>query len=182
MGGTVKDIRGETYTVEDYDGSQMKVRVGQGTKQLRGHKRWATPFGLRLLTAASPIPFSNPLTLRTRLSSPVSKRPTLHRSASPSSSHPFTSAISEREQTRYHRKGHGAFFRIIRIRHDRNAVDRRRAVPPRTPRDNPDRRSAPFDPGTDPSSPTLTTIILAKLVNALSTTVPTGLFCCPRCS
>ncbi|ULA60342.1 MAG: hypothetical protein LZF60_230078 [Nitrospira sp.] len=36
-------------------------------------KRWATPFGLRLLTAASPIPFSNPLTVRTRLSSPVSE-------------------------------------------------------------------------------------------------------------
>lgn len=39
VGGTVKDIQGETYTVEDYDGSQMKVRVGQGTKQLRGHKK-----------------------------------------------------------------------------------------------------------------------------------------------
>lgn len=39
VGGTVKDIQGETYTVEDFDGSQMKVHVGQGTKQLRGHKK-----------------------------------------------------------------------------------------------------------------------------------------------
>ncbi|HQR13289.1 MAG TPA: hypothetical protein PLZ37_01950 [Nitrospira sp.] len=39
VGGTVKDIQGETYTVEDYDGSQIKMRVGQGTKQLRGHKK-----------------------------------------------------------------------------------------------------------------------------------------------
>ena len=39
VGGTVKDIQGETYTVEDYDGSQMKVRVGQGTKHLRGSKK-----------------------------------------------------------------------------------------------------------------------------------------------
>ena len=39
IGGTVKDIQGETYTVEDYDGSQMQVRVGQGTKHLRGHKK-----------------------------------------------------------------------------------------------------------------------------------------------
>ncbi len=39
VGGTVKDIQGETYTVEDYDGSQMKVRVGQGTKHLRGNKK-----------------------------------------------------------------------------------------------------------------------------------------------
>jgi hypothetical protein len=39
VGGTVKDIQGETYTVEDYDGSQMKVRIGQGTKHLRGNKK-----------------------------------------------------------------------------------------------------------------------------------------------
>ncbi len=39
VGGTVKEIQGETYTVEDYDGSQMKVRVGQGTKHLRGNKK-----------------------------------------------------------------------------------------------------------------------------------------------
>ncbi len=39
VGGTVKEIQGETYTVEDYDGNQMKVRVGQGTKHLRGNKK-----------------------------------------------------------------------------------------------------------------------------------------------
>ncbi len=39
VGGTVKNIQGETYTVEDYDGSQIQMRVGQGTKQLRGHKK-----------------------------------------------------------------------------------------------------------------------------------------------
>ena len=39
VGGTVKDIQGETYTVEDYDGSHIQMRVGQGTKQLRGHKK-----------------------------------------------------------------------------------------------------------------------------------------------
>ncbi len=39
VGGTVKTIQGETYVVEDYDGNQMKVRVGQGTKHLRGNKK-----------------------------------------------------------------------------------------------------------------------------------------------
>jgi len=39
IGGTVKDIQGGTYIVEDYDGNQMKLRVGQGTKHLRGHKK-----------------------------------------------------------------------------------------------------------------------------------------------
>lgn len=39
IGGTVKEIQGETYTVEEYDGGQMKVRVGQGTKHLRGNKK-----------------------------------------------------------------------------------------------------------------------------------------------
>ena len=39
VGGTVKTIQGETYLVEDYDGNQMKVRVGQGTKHLRGTKK-----------------------------------------------------------------------------------------------------------------------------------------------
>ncbi len=39
VGGTLKDIQGETYTVEDYDGGQMKVHVGQGTKHLRGNKK-----------------------------------------------------------------------------------------------------------------------------------------------
>ena len=39
VGGTVKDIQGDTYTVEDYEGSQMHMRVGQGTKHLRGNKK-----------------------------------------------------------------------------------------------------------------------------------------------
>ena len=39
VGGTVKEIHGETYTVEDFDGSRMKVHVGQGTKHLRGNKK-----------------------------------------------------------------------------------------------------------------------------------------------
>jgi hypothetical protein len=39
VGGTVKNIQGETYLVEDYEGNQMKMRVGQGTKHLRGNKK-----------------------------------------------------------------------------------------------------------------------------------------------
>jgi hypothetical protein len=39
VGGTVKNIQGEMYLVEDYDGNQMKVHVGQGTKRLRGNKK-----------------------------------------------------------------------------------------------------------------------------------------------
>jgi hypothetical protein len=39
VGGTVKHIKGNTYTVEDYDGNQIQLYVGQGTKQLRGHKK-----------------------------------------------------------------------------------------------------------------------------------------------
>ncbi len=39
VGGTVRNIQGETYVVEDFDGNQMKLRVGQGTKHLRGNKK-----------------------------------------------------------------------------------------------------------------------------------------------
>lgn len=39
VGGTVKEIHGETYTVEDFDGSRLQVHVGQGTKRLRGNKQ-----------------------------------------------------------------------------------------------------------------------------------------------
>ena len=39
VGGTVKGIQGDMYTLEDYDGNQMKVHVGQGTKHLRGNKK-----------------------------------------------------------------------------------------------------------------------------------------------
>ncbi len=39
VGGTVKNIQGDVYTVEDYDGREMKMYVGQGTKHLRGNKK-----------------------------------------------------------------------------------------------------------------------------------------------
>ena len=39
VGGTVKDIQGNMYTLEDYEGNQMKVHIGQGTKHLRGNKK-----------------------------------------------------------------------------------------------------------------------------------------------
>ncbi len=39
VGGTVKNIQGQTYMVEDFDGNHMKVHVGQGTKHLRGNKK-----------------------------------------------------------------------------------------------------------------------------------------------
>lgn len=35
IGGTVKQIKGDTYTVEDYDGNQVQLYVGQETKHLR---------------------------------------------------------------------------------------------------------------------------------------------------
>ena len=38
FGGTVKKIEGNTYTVEDYEGNQVKLYVGQGTKQIRQKK------------------------------------------------------------------------------------------------------------------------------------------------
>lgn len=39
VGGTVKQINGNTYTVEDYEGNEVRLYVGQGTRQLRGAKR-----------------------------------------------------------------------------------------------------------------------------------------------
>lgn len=39
VGGTVKNIRGDVYTVEDYEGNQVQLRVGQATKQIRGSKK-----------------------------------------------------------------------------------------------------------------------------------------------
>lgn len=39
VGGTVKDIRGDVYVVEDYEGNQVQLRVGQGTKHIRGNKK-----------------------------------------------------------------------------------------------------------------------------------------------
>ena len=38
FGGTVKKIEGNSYTVEDYEGNQVKLYVGQGTKQIRKKK------------------------------------------------------------------------------------------------------------------------------------------------
>jgi uncharacterized protein YdeI (BOF family) len=35
VGGTVKQIKGDTYTVEDYEGNQVQLHVGEGTKHLR---------------------------------------------------------------------------------------------------------------------------------------------------
>lgn len=39
VGGTVKNINGDIYTVEDYEGNQVQLHVGQGTKQIRGNKK-----------------------------------------------------------------------------------------------------------------------------------------------
>ena len=38
VGGTVKQINGNAYTVEDYEGNQVKLYVGQGTKQIKQKK------------------------------------------------------------------------------------------------------------------------------------------------
>ncbi len=39
VGGTVKNIHGDVYTVEDYEGNQVQLHVGQGTKHIRGNKK-----------------------------------------------------------------------------------------------------------------------------------------------
>ena len=38
IGGTVKHVHGDTYTVEDYEGNQVKLYVGQGTKHINKKK------------------------------------------------------------------------------------------------------------------------------------------------
>lgn len=38
FGGTVKKIEGNSYTVEDYEGNQVKLYVGQGTKHINKKK------------------------------------------------------------------------------------------------------------------------------------------------
>jgi ribosomal protein L21E len=38
VGGTVKEIQGNAYTVEDFEGNQVKLYVGQGTKHLKQKK------------------------------------------------------------------------------------------------------------------------------------------------
>ncbi|HJR76321.1 MAG TPA: hypothetical protein VJ805_05080 [Nitrospiraceae bacterium] len=39
VGGTVKGVQGDLYTVEDYEGNQVRLHVGQGTKHLGGNKK-----------------------------------------------------------------------------------------------------------------------------------------------
>jgi hypothetical protein len=39
VGGTVKNIKDDVYTVEDYEGNQVQLHVGQGTKHIRGNKK-----------------------------------------------------------------------------------------------------------------------------------------------
>ncbi|MEK7237357.1 MAG: hypothetical protein AAB242_12080 [Nitrospirota bacterium] len=38
VGGTVKNVEGDIYTVEDYEGNQVNLRVGQGTKHIKQKK------------------------------------------------------------------------------------------------------------------------------------------------
>ena len=38
LGGTVKKIEGNAYTVEDYEGNRVKLYVGKGTKYIK-HKK-----------------------------------------------------------------------------------------------------------------------------------------------
>lgn len=42
IGGTVKYVQGHIYTVEDYEGNQVKLHVGQGTKHINKKKVWDT--------------------------------------------------------------------------------------------------------------------------------------------
>lgn len=39
IGGTLKHINGEIYTVEDYEGNQVQLYVSRDTKRLRGQKK-----------------------------------------------------------------------------------------------------------------------------------------------
>jgi ribosomal protein L21E len=38
VGGTVKEIKDNSYTVEDFEGNQVKLYVGQGTKHIKQKK------------------------------------------------------------------------------------------------------------------------------------------------
>ena len=38
VGGTLKEIKGNSDTVEDYEGNQVKLYVGQGTKHIKQKK------------------------------------------------------------------------------------------------------------------------------------------------
>jgi hypothetical protein len=39
IGGTVRHIKGDVYTIEDYEGNHVHLYVSQETKQLRGNKQ-----------------------------------------------------------------------------------------------------------------------------------------------
>ena len=38
VGGTVKNVEGDIFMVEDYEGNQVSLRVGQGTKHIKQKK------------------------------------------------------------------------------------------------------------------------------------------------
>ena len=39
IGGMIKHIKGDVYTVEDYEGNQVQLYISRETKQLRGSKK-----------------------------------------------------------------------------------------------------------------------------------------------
>lgn len=39
IGGTIKHIKGDAYTVEDYEGNQVQLYISRETKLLHGHKK-----------------------------------------------------------------------------------------------------------------------------------------------
>jgi hypothetical protein len=39
IGGTIKHVKGDVYTVEDYEGNQVRLYISRETKQLRGNKK-----------------------------------------------------------------------------------------------------------------------------------------------
>lgn len=39
IGGTIKHIKGDVYTVEDYEGNPIQLYISRETKQLRGNKK-----------------------------------------------------------------------------------------------------------------------------------------------
>jgi hypothetical protein len=39
IGGTIKNIKGSVYIVEDYEGNQVQLYVSRETKHLRGNKK-----------------------------------------------------------------------------------------------------------------------------------------------
>ena len=39
IGGTIKHIKGDVYTVEDYEGNEVRLHISRETKRLRGSKK-----------------------------------------------------------------------------------------------------------------------------------------------